>query len=183
MPERTVEVPEGVEVKLEDNSLVVRGPLGELKREFRNPKIKTEVKTDHVRFSTEIKRRKTLALLGTWTAHLRNMIIGVTKGWEARMKVVYSHFPIKLGQEGDKVLIQNFMGERKPRIASIVGSSKVELKKDEIVVSGIDKEEVGQTCGNLESVTKVRGYDRRVFQDGIYILHKPKPAGKEQKSS
>jgi large subunit ribosomal protein L6 len=183
MPEKTVQTPEGVEVKLEGSSLVVRGPKGELSREFRNPKIRTEIKAGQVRFSTEEKRRRTLALLGTWAAHLRNMITGVTKGWEARMKVVYSHFPIKLGQEGDRVLIQNFMGERKPRIAIIVGETKIELKKDEIVISGINKEEVGQTCGNLESITKVRGYDRRVFQDGIYILHKPKPSGEEQKSS
>jgi len=168
--EKTVQIPDGVEVKLEDNSLVVRGPKGELSREFKNPQIKLAVKQDRVKFSTEMKRRKTLALLGTWVAHARNMIIGVTKGWEARLKVVYSHFPVKLDQEGDKVLIQNFMGERKPRIAKVIGDTKVELKKDEIILTGINKEEVGQTAANIRQATKIKDRDPRVFMDGIYVV-------------
>lgn len=180
MPEKTVQIPDGVEVKLEGNSLVVRGPRGELSREFRDPRIRTEVKPDNVRFSSEIKRRKVLALLGTWAAHSRNMITGVTNGWEARLKVVYSHFPIKLGQEGDKVLIQNFMGERKPRVASIIGETKVELKKDEIILTGINKEEVGQTAANIELAAKVTGYDRRVFQDGCHLAQKCKPIEQDE---
>lgn len=183
MPEKAVQIPEGVEVKEEGSSLVVKGPKGELSREFKNPKIKTEVKAGQVRFSSKEKRRKTLALLGTWAAHMRNMVTGVTKGWEARLKVVYSHFPIKLAQEGDRVMIQNFMGERKPRTAAIVGETKVELKKDEIVLTGINKEEVGQTAANIELAAKVIGYDRRVFQDGCHLVQKCSPVEEPQGGS
>ena len=50
---------------------------------------------------------------------------------------------------------------------------KVEVKnKVEVVVSGIDKEKVGQTSANIERCTTVKNRDRRVFQDGIYLLEK-----------
>ena len=64
------------------------------------------------------------------------------------------------------------MGERNPRKARIVGQTKVDIKKDEIIVTGIDKEDVGQTSANIELATKVTGYDRRIFQDGCYITQK-----------
>ena len=69
-------------------------------------------------------------------------------------------------------MISNFLGERKPRSAKIMGDSKVEIKGDTVVVSGIDKELVGQTMANIEQATKVRGFDIRVFQDGIYLVDK-----------
>jgi large subunit ribosomal protein L6 len=100
------------------------------------------------------------------------MIIGVTKGFEYRLKIVYSHFPVTVKIEGDKALIHNFLGERQPRIAKIVRGSKVEVKGDEIKVSGIDIEAVGQTAANFEQATRIIGKDRRIFMDGIYITQK-----------
>jgi large subunit ribosomal protein L6 len=172
---KSVEIPDGIEVRQDGHSLVVKGPSGELSRDFRHPKITTKVRGSEVSFTAADKRKKSRAMLGTYAAHLRNMITGVTRGWESRLKVVYSHFPAKLGVEGDKVLIQNFMGERSPRKAQIAGQTKVEIKKEEIVVSGIDKEATGQTAANIELATKVTGYDRRIFQDGCYITQKCSP--------
>lgn len=88
------------------------------------------------------------------------------------MKVVYVYFPVSIKVEGDKVVISNFCGERKPRIAKIVGDTKVEVKEDDIIVSGINVEEVGQTAANIEQATKVKGKDPRVFLDGIYVYEK-----------
>jgi large subunit ribosomal protein L6 len=137
--------------------------------------MRMEIGGSSVRFYSDSRRRVNLALLGTWAAHLNNMITGVTMGWEARMKIVYSHFPIKLVQEGKDILVQNFLGEKKPRVTSIVGDTKVDIKKDEVIISGISKEDVGQSAANIELATKITGYDRRVFQDGCYIVQKCKP--------
>jgi large subunit ribosomal protein L6 len=79
---------------------------------------------------------------------------------------------VALTKEGDAVSISNFLGERKPRIAKIVEEVKVELKGKEIVVSGINKEAVGQTAADIEQTTRIRNYDPRVFQDGIYLVDK-----------
>jgi len=172
---KSVEIPAGIDVRQDGHSLAVKGPKGELARDFRHPKITIKTKGDEVTFTAADERKKTRAMLGTCAAHLRNMITGVTIGWESRLKVVYSHFPVKLGVEGDKVVIQNFMGERSPRRVQIAGQTKVEVKKEEIVVSGIDKEATSQTAANIELVTKVTGYDRRIFQDGCYITQKCSP--------
>jgi large subunit ribosomal protein L6 len=113
-------------------------------------------------------------MVGTIIAHIRNMVKGVTEGYTYRMRVVYSHFPITVKVEGDKVLIQNFLGESVPRVAKIVGDTKIEVKGQDIILTGCDKEAVGQTCGNIEQACRISKYDRRVFQDGIYIVEKPK---------
>ncbi len=177
MAEKTIVIPEGVEVKIEGNTLVVKGPKGELSREFKHSDIKKQIKEGKIALSSGTDRRKLNALLGTWVSHIRNMITGVTSGWEAKLKIVYSHFPIKVSVEGDRVVIGNFMGRKSNITSKIAGDVKVEVKKDEIIVSGIDKGLVGQTAANIEIATKVTGYDRRVFQDGCHLIEKCRPAG------
>jgi len=179
MAEKTVKIPGGVEVMQQGSTLVVRGPKGELSRDFASTKVMAEAGADAVRFRSADDRRKTLAILGTFAAHVKNMITGVTTGWECSMKIVYSHFPIKISVEGDGVVIQNFMGERSARRAATVGHAKVIAGKTDIGVSGISKEEVGQTAANIELATKVRGFDKRVFQDGCYIIGQCRPASVE----
>ena len=181
MPEKTVEIPEGVNVNLDGNSLVVRRNDKELKRVFNSPRIKVDVKDNIVKFISGSEKRKSRALLGTWKALLKNMITGVTDGYETRMKIVYSHFPIKFVAEKDKVMIQNFLGEKKPRIAEILPGIDIRVEKDIIILRGIDKERVGQTAANIESVCKITGLDRRTFQDGCFITQKPVKIEKESK--
>ncbi len=111
-------------------------------------------------------------MVGTLEAHISNMITGVTKGYEYRMKAVYSHFPIQIKANPGEVAINNFLGERRARSAKILDGVKVEINKDELVVSGINKENVGQTMANIEQATRVHGFDVRVFQDGVYLVEK-----------
>jgi large subunit ribosomal protein L6 len=85
---------------------------------------------------------------------------------------VYSHVPVTVKVEGKRVLIQNFLGERSPRVAKIIGDTAVEVSGDEITVSGIDKEAVGQTARNIEQATSIKYRDLRVFQDGCYITER-----------
>jgi len=111
-------------------------------------------------------------MLGTIRSHITNMIKGVNEGFTYHMKIVYAHFPMTVKVAGNKVIIENFLGERYPRNAKIVGSSKVKVKGDQVTITGIDKEDVGQTMANLEQATKIKGRDPRVFQDGIYLTSK-----------
>ena len=74
--------------------------------------------------------------------------------------------------EGQEVKISNFAGEKFDRISKIVGDVQIEIKGEEITVTGINKEDVGQTAANLELATKLRGKDIRRFQDGIYLVSK-----------
>jgi large subunit ribosomal protein L6 len=172
---KEIEIPEGVEVKKEGRDILVKGPKGELRREFSNHNLKIEIEDSKVKVASLNERRKSKAIVGTWSSHIRNMVIGVNKGWEAKLKMVYSHFPIKFSVQEGKAVIQNFLGERKDREVSLLGDVKVEVQKDEVVVTGIDKEHVGQAAASIETAAKVRGFDRRVFQDGFHLIQKCRP--------
>jgi len=100
------------------------------------------------------------------------MITGVTKGFTYKLKIVFSHFPISVKVQGDKILIENFTGEKTPRIAKIVGTAKVTVKGDDVIVQGINIEDVGQTAANIEQATKIKKKDPRIFLDGIYIYER-----------
>jgi large subunit ribosomal protein L6 len=169
-----IEVPEKVQVTLGPGGIIkVKGPQGEVSRELAHPKIKIEKKGKHVVVSSEFPRRREKALVGTFSAHIRNMLEGVTKGFEYKMKIVYAHFPIKTSVKGDTFVIENFLGEKSPRKTRILGSTKVNIKGDLVDLVGPDVEAVGQTAANIERATKIKGFDPRVFQDGIYIIEKP----------
>jgi len=123
---------------------------------------------DHLVIRCELPRVKDKAMVGTFTSHLTNMIDGVTAGFEYHMKIVYSHFPMKTSVKGNLFIIDNFLGERSARHAKILGDTKIVVKGNDVVLSGIDVEALGQTAANIEYATKIWGYDPRVFQDGIY---------------
>ncbi|MFH1106200.1 MAG: 50S ribosomal protein L6 [Candidatus Aenigmatarchaeota archaeon] len=168
-----VAIPENVSVKIQDNVIFVEGPLGKVSRKFDPRTIAFKIEKNSVDLSAPMRRKTSRTpskvMVGTMTSHIRNMIAGVTKGWEYRLKIIYLHFPITVKVEGSKILINNFVGERSPRVTALIGGAKIEVKGDEITVKGIDLEEVSKTAANIENVTKIKNYDRRVFQDGIYI--------------
>lgn len=153
--------------------MTIKGSKGTLTRNFNNKKaITISVEGDNVVVAARFPKKKEKAMLGTIRSHINNMIIGLTDGFSYKMKIVYAHFPMTVKKTGDKVTIENFLGERHPRSAKIVGDADVKIKGDEVVVSGINKEHVGQTMANMEQATKIKGRDPRVFQDGIYLVSK-----------
>jgi large subunit ribosomal protein L6 len=169
---RQVEIPEGVAVSVDGNTVTVKGPKGELSRKLSYPEIEIKREDSILVVNSRVDRKRHRAMVGTLAAHISNMVAGVTKGYEYRMKVVYSHFPIQLKAASGELIINNFLGERKSRSARVLPGTKLEIGKDEVVVTGIDKEHVGQTMANIEQATRVRGFDIRVFQDGIYLVDK-----------
>ena len=169
---RTIEIPEGVSVSLSQDVFTAKGPKGTVERTFWYPGIKIEVREGEVVVDAESSRKEQKAMVGTFASHLKNLIIGVSEGFECKMNIVYAHFPMQVKVEGKTLVIGNFLGEKKPRIAKILGETKVKVSGNEIVVSGINKEDVGQTAENIEQKTKIKRFDPRIFQDGIYIVQK-----------
>jgi len=169
---RKVEIPEGVTVNVDGRKVEVIGEKGRLVRDFSNSPVSIKVEDNQVIVSTDNSHRKAIAMVGTVCSHINNMIKGVTKGFTYKLKIVYAHFPISVKVEGDKILIENFIGERAPRVAKIVGDVKVIVKGDDVLVQGINIEEVGQTAANIEQATKIKNKDPRKFLDGIYVYEK-----------
>ena len=169
-----LEVPKDVEVKISKNEVKVKGPLGELKREFKLNGVKVEQTEGKIVIEREEARKKQKAYLGSIRAHIKNMIKGVREGHTYQLKIVYKHFPINVAIEGNKLAIKNFVGEKTPRYAKLLDGVKVDIKNNIIELKGMDIEKVGQTAANIEQKTRIRGLDVRIFQDGIYIIKKSK---------
>ena len=169
---KIIEIPDGVNVTIDDYVVSVSSDQGQVQRKLWYPGIAVSKSDSGIVVEAEVSRKEQLAIVGTYTSHIQNMITGVTKGYEYKMKVVYAHFPIQFKTEGNTIIIANFLGEKKPRRVPIMGDTKVTLKGDEVTIKGINKEEVGQTAANIQQATKIKRFDPRVFQDGIYLVEK-----------
>jgi len=170
--EKIVEVPPDVEVVLNGRKVTVRGPKGELTRDFSYAPAEISLKENKLKLEMRWPRRKESAVIGTVKSHIESMIQGVREGFTYKLKMVFAHFPVSVKTDRDLIIIENFSGERSPRTAKIVGSSKVSIEGDDIIIRGIDLGEVSQTAANIEQATRVHGKDLRVFLDGIYIYEK-----------
>jgi large subunit ribosomal protein L6 len=171
VPEKseTIQVPEDVEVAVEGRTITVKGPKGTLTRDFSHEPVSIELEGKMMRVSAEWPRKREAALVGTVRSHIQNMITGVRKGFTYKLKIVFSHFPISAKLKERTVLIENFTGERNPRKAKIIGNVKVNIQGEDILVSGINLEDVSQTAANVEQATKVKRKDPRIFLDGLYV--------------
>jgi len=169
---RTIEVPDDITLSLTGKVVSVKGAKGSLTRDFSFASIDIASEGKNVRISAKWPRKKEASLVGTICSHINNMIVGVTKGYSYKLKIVFSHFPISVKLQGKSIVIENFTGERRPRCVEILGGVKVQLEPEDIIIEGINLEDVSQTAANIEQSTKVRKKDPRVFLDGIYVYER-----------
>lgn len=172
---KTVKIPPEVSVEVNGLQVKVKGPRGEIVKDFSHAKgISITIRNGEVIVEAHRADRELKALVGTVAAHIKNMVIGVTKGFRYKLKIVYSHFPITIvvDEKNRIVRIKNFLGERADRVAKIYGNVSVRVDGSDVVVEGTDIEEVGLTAASIERATKIRDLDRRIFADGIYIYER-----------
>ena len=169
---KTLDVPDEVEIKVDARIISVTGEKGTLTRDFSAAPIAIELENKKLRIQTNWPRKREAALVGTISSHIQNMITGVTKGYVYKLKIVFSHFPISVKVQGNKVSIENFTGERSPRWARIMGDAEVSVKEDDVIIQGINLEDVSQTAANIELATRIKRKDPRVFLDGIFVYQK-----------
>lgn len=173
---KKIEIPKGVEAEINDNKIKIKGPEGENIREFKIGKLNLEKKENGIILESKKATKREKKTMNTLEAHIKNMIQGVQKKFEYQLKIASSHFPINVEIKGKEIIIKNFLGEKIPRKTKIPQNVDVEINRDIISIKSIDKESAGQAAANFESATKIRSRDRRVFQDGIFMINK---AGKE----
>jgi large subunit ribosomal protein L6 len=170
--QKSIQMPDGVTASLEGRTLTVKGKLGEARKHFDKVNINLSVEGGNVQISPFSTKKKDNVIVNTVSSLINNMVTGVSKGYTYRLKVVYAHFPITVKTKGNQILVENFVGERSPRTADIIGDCKVTVDGDDIVVKGVSVEDVGQTSANVELATKVKRKDQRIFLDGVYIYQK-----------
>ena len=161
MVEAIIELPSGVNFQIDGNVFTVSGKSGKVSYKFKDVSISNE--SGKIKVSGDSK-----AFVNTTKALINSAIKGVQEGYTIKLQIVYAHFPFTLEQKGSIINIKNFLGEKNPRKAKIVGDTKVKVEKEFIIISGPDKYAVGQTAANLKNATFIKEKDPRVFQDGIY---------------
>jgi len=169
---KTIQIPDDVKMLIEGRRVTVDGLKGTLTRDFSHTPISIELEGKTVRIWAEWPRKKEAALTGTVYSHIRNMITGVRKGFTYKLKIVFSHFPISVKVKNQTILIENFTGERSPRKVKMAGDVRINVQSEDVIIQGINLEDVSQTAANIEQATKVKRKDPRIFLDGIYVYEK-----------
>lgn len=184
MIEKKIQLLEGVDVSVQDRKISVKGAKGSLEKTFADPRFLKTLQMEKeggeiiVRALKDTKKHR--AMVGTIVAHVKNMMKGAGSGFRYTMKIFYTHFPINISVKDKEIQIRNFLGEKGARTAKIIGRTDMKVEKDEIILTGPDLEELGQTAANIELACKISKRDRRIFQDGIYLSERGLQAGAEK---
>lgn len=167
-----INIPEEVEVTLNRSKIIVEGKLGVIEQDFSHTRVTIKKEDNVLLVESPWPNKRKAAMVGTVKSHIQNMIKGVTKGFTYKLKIIFAHFPMSVKTQNDRVIIENFSGERKPRIAKIREDVKVNVEGEDVIVKGINLNNVSQTAANIQQATRIKKRDPRVFLDGIYIYEK-----------
>ncbi|PIA26264.1 hypothetical protein AQUCO_09500020v1 [Aquilegia coerulea] len=186
----TMDIPEGVKIKVKAKQIEVEGPRGKLTRNFKHLNLDFELVKDPETGKLKLKidswfgTKKTSASIRTALTHVNNLITGVTKGYRYKMRFVYAHFPINasISNNNQSIEIRNFLGEKKVRKVGMLDGVTVtrsEKVKDELVLDGNDIELVSRSAALINQKCHVKNKDIRKFLDGIYVSEKGTAAVEE----
>ncbi len=168
-----LEIPAGIKCEYSDGMLKCRKDNRELSRKIDIVGASLKIEGSSIIFNCEKGNKKNFKIIKSYVAHVRNMFKGLEDEFVYKLQAANVHFPMSLKVEGDKLAISNFLGEKKKRYGKILPSANVEVKGQDIIIKSSDKEAAGKTAANIEKATKIRKRDRRIFQDGIFLVARP----------
>lgn len=167
-----LDIPQGINVTAKQGTFHIKGPKGEVTRVLHSPRIESKVEGSTIVFNSKGATQREKKLVMTYIAHLKTAFKGTTKGHTYKLKVCSSHFPMTVALKGSQLEIKNYFGEQTPRHVTIPQGVTCKVSGAEIVLEGASKELTGQTAATIELSTKRPGFDKRIFQDGIFITEK-----------
>ena len=172
LAKKPIILPEGVNATIKDRKLLVKGPKGDLEREFRSEiSIELKDKTFDIKLSSHSRLAR--KLLGTYISLVRNMIEGVTNGYSK--KLILDGIGYKAQLEGKDLNLS--LGFSHPVKFAAPPGITFQVEKNAITVSGSDKEKVGETTAKIRSLKKPDPYKGKGFHyEGEIIRRK---AGKK----
>ncbi len=167
---KEINIPQGVEVKVADGVLAVKGQKGELRIPV-HPLVEISIEADTAKVTPKDNSKFANALWGTFASHLQNMIVGVTEGYSKKLIVEGVGFRVE--QKGKDIELK--VGFSHPVLVSVPEDLTVEVdpKENSITVSGIDKQKVGQFAADVRKVRKPEPYKGKgIRYEGEHILRK-----------
>lgn len=150
---KPIEIPKGVDVKIEGDLVKIKGPKGELSRKIR-PEIKAEINEGKIFILPQIETKKTKAFWGLTRTLLANNVKGVTEGYEKKLQI--EGLGYKGEMAGENLILR--AGFSHPVTIKAPAGIKFSVDKNIITVSGIDKELVGQVAAKIRKVRPPEPY-------------------------
>lgn len=165
-------IPEKTTILLDKGLFTVKGPKGEVKRKFHNPRIVSKIAGDKVVFESAKATKREKKLIKSYLAHLKSMIKGVNQGHVYKLKICSGHFPMTASVKGTVFELKNYFGETVPRTTTMPEGLNIKVDGQFIIIEGVDKEAASKAASLIELVSRRPGFDKRIFQDGIFIIEK-----------
>lgn len=163
-----IAIPEKTEVSFVDGVLTAKGPNGTLSRTFGN-EINISVMPHEVVLKPAQDTLHTKALWGTYAAHINNMIKGVTEGYTKRLQIEGVGYKAEL--KGNVLVLS--IGFSHQVELPIPEGVTVSVVKNIVIISGADKESVGQFAATTRAVRKPEPYKGKgIRYEGEYIIRK-----------
>jgi len=170
---KEIQVDEKVTAHLNGTLLKIKGPKGEVERDFDDPKVSVKVEGNKIIIATKKLTKKEKTIYGAFVSHIKNIIEGVKEPHHYKLKICSGHFPMNVAVVGSELVIKNFFGETVPRKISIPKSVEVKVNGNDITINSPDLELAGMTASRIENMCRITNRDIRRFQDGCYIVEKP----------
>ncbi len=156
---KPISIPSGVTVALEDNTVKVKGPKGELSFET-SYEVKVEIGSDEITVTKIGKTKAAPALWGTTRSRIQNLITGVSEGFRKGLELHGVGY--KMALQGKKLLLN--LGFSHPIELQIPEGLTITIEKNVMNVEGIDKQVVGQFTAEVRSLKKVEPYKGKGFR-------------------
>ena len=150
---KPIEIPQGVQVQIEGKRVMVKGPKGELSREFAD-ELKIEKNDNHIVVSPRNNSQEAKALWGLTRTLLFNMVAGVTEGYAKKLEI--EGIGYRASVEGDSLSLN--VGYTHPVKIEAPERITFAVDKNVITVAGINKEDVGETAARIRAARPVEPY-------------------------
>lgn len=174
---KPISVPAGVEVKIENEAVIVKGPKGELKQEL-HPRIKVAKDEEGIKVNVDSTKDKFgRSLWGLFRNLIKNMVLGVTVGFEKKLEINGVGYRVAL--QGGKVILN--VGFSHPVEYSLPKGISAAVEKNVITISGIDKQLVGEVAAQIRSVRKPEPYKGKGIKYIDEVIRRK--SGKQAKAS
>ncbi|SDI07239.1 LSU ribosomal protein L6P [Alteribacillus persepolensis] len=172
---KPIEIPEGVTVTMDGNTVTVKGPKGELTREL-HPDIKVNIGESEITFERPSNHKEHRSLHGTTRSVVNNMVEGVTKGYEKGLELVGVGY--RASKSGNKLVLN--VGYSHPVEYEPENGVEIDVPSNtKVVVKGIDKELVGATASNIRAVRTPEPYKGKgIRYENEYVRRKEGKTGK-----
>lgn len=169
---KEIELPDGVTAEQKNSGLLVKGPQGEVEKIFPHPKVTITIEGNKIILKATKVSKRERTIVGSFIAHIGNMIQGVQEPYIYNLAICSGHFPMNVSVANEEVVIKNFLGESIPRKVAIIKGTTVKVDGKEVIVNSPDKSAAGQMAARIEKLCRITNRDLRIFMDGVWITAK-----------